>query len=514
MALPAWQATGTAVSTTTGTLTVAWPTHAVDDIALLFVETQGAASASLGTANGFVEVTNSPKTTGSAGTGTKLSVYWCRATSSSMASPIMAAGTDHQYGVIITYRNCKNSGNPFDTTHGGVKATASTSATISGTIATSVANALQVEVITSDVDATAAFASGQTNASLASFNERFDAGTTDGNGGGIAVWDWYKVVAGVPSNTTLTVTNSINAFMKISLVGNPVTVALNTADATNFRGDTTPQLLFTGTDTGSLDIQYSVIILSGMFIDSYPEDNANSGGLAVNSINRLGVGQSFTGNGGTLGGVAFSISKTGSPTGNAVAKIYTHSGTYGASSIPTGAALATSDNFDVSTLTTVASTRVLTFSGANQIVLTNAVNYIVSFEFSGGDNLNTPTIMRDSSAPTHSGNAALLNTSSVWSALNTQDLLFYILPVGATGTGVLYKVSGTDAGFIDITNGADTDPFASGDQIGFTVQAGDALAPGTYYWRVAGLDPSGTNTYGVPSSTRSFTIFRRIFNIT
>ena len=63
-----------------------------------------------------------------------------------------------------------------------------------------------------------------------------------------------------------------------------------------------------------------------------------------------------------------------------------------------------------------------------------------------------------------------------------------------------------DSGFANPDNGGDTDPFTSGDNIQFTVQAGDALATGTYYWRVRGIDPSGSNAFGAWSSTRSFTV--------
>ena len=47
-------------------------------------------------------------------------------------------------------------------------------------------------------------------------------------------------------------------------------------------------------------------------------------------------------------------------------------------------------------------------------------------------------------------------------------------------------------------------PFLSGSAINYTVQS--ALSSGTYYWRVAAIDPSGSNTYGEWSSTRNFTI--------
>ena len=64
-----------------------------------------------------------------------------------------------------------------------------------------------------------------------------------------------------------------------------------------------------------------------------------------------------------------------------------------------------------------------------------------------------------------------------------------------------------DATFTDVTNGANTHPFPSGDQVKYTIQPGDALTPGqTYYWRVACIDPSVSNTYGAWSSTYSFIV--------
>lgn len=68
-------------------------------------------------------------------------------------------------------------------------------------------------------------------------------------------------------------------------------------------------------------------------------------------------------------------------------------------------------------------------------------------------------------------------------------------------------LSSSSAGFADITNPADTDPFASGDTIGYTVQAGNALAnSSTYYWRTRAIDPTGSNTWSSWSSTFSFTV--------
>ncbi|MFC1709983.1 YncE family protein, partial [Candidatus Omnitrophota bacterium] len=65
---------------------------------------------------------------------------------------------------------------------------------------------------------------------------------------------------------------------------------------------------------------------------------------------------------------------------------------------------------------------------------------------------------------------------------------------------LINEVSTTDPGFT-----ADN-PYTSGVAIDYTVQAGDTLSTGTtYYWRVSAIDPSGSNTYGAWSGTRSFT---------
>lgn len=66
-------------------------------------------------------------------------------------------------------------------------------------------------------------------------------------------------------------------------------------------------------------------------------------------------------------------------------------------------------------------------------------------------------------------------------------------------------VSGTDSGFANPDNGGDTDPFTSGENIQYTVQS--ALSNSTvYYWRVRGIDPSGSNSYGAWATARSFTV--------
>lgn len=288
------------------------------------------------------------------------------------------------------------------------------------------------------------------------------------------------------------------------------TTVLNTPADAGTVNTTTPTLNFTGTSDDSIALEYNVQIDtvntfdsqvgSPTTLDSYSESNTDQDVQSDNTT--TGNAQSFTpASTGTLGSVKFWLKKVGSPTGNAICKIYAHSGTYGTSSVPTGAALASSANFDVTTLTTSYQLITFTFSGANQITLTGGTRYCVAFEQVSGANwpaLNVPKMGGDSSSPTHGGNRAFFQTGS-WSASSTFDLVFYVLTT-APNTPLLDKVSTTDAGF---TAGH---PFASAAAKDFTVQGGDALTNGnTYYWRARGKR-TGSTLYGDWPTTRSFTV--------
>ena len=169
-------------------------------------------------------------------------------------------------------------------------------------------------------------------------------------------------------------------------------------------------------------------ITAGPTYDSYAEANSDSE-LTLNSGGVVGVGQSFTGEAGigsTLASAKFYMKKTNSPTGNAVAKVYAAFGTDGVSAIPSGAALATSGNFDVSTLTGSLALVTFTFTGANKIALTRDTVYIVTVEYAGGDGTDNIQVGYDGSSPAHAGNYVSL-TGSVWTANAARDTVFYVL---------------------------------------------------------------------------------------
>jgi hypothetical protein len=212
-AAPAFQAAGAQVSGT-GSVTPAWPAHAVGDIALLSCESAGGQPVTLTTPNGFAAVPNSPQFSGAATAGTRISVFWARATSTTMPSPVVADPGDHVYCRILTYRGAIATGNPWDVTGGGVALMDTVSVT---GVTTTVANTRVVQAVSRDNDSAAAAFSAQANPTLAGLTERSDTGATSGNGGGIGVWDGVKATAGATGNTSANVTPSFNAFLTVAL---------------------------------------------------------------------------------------------------------------------------------------------------------------------------------------------------------------------------------------------------------------------------------------------------------
>lgn len=152
MPAPSYQATGSVVSSTDA-LTVVWPTHQADDVALLFVESANQA-VTLSTAAGFVAVTNQGTGTGGAAAATALYVFWCRATSAAQASPVVADSGARQTAFIMTFRGCIKTGNPWDVLGGSVAAAASASVSIP-TVTTTVVNTLLVAAVSNSLGVTA-----------------------------------------------------------------------------------------------------------------------------------------------------------------------------------------------------------------------------------------------------------------------------------------------------------------------------------------------------------------------
>src|SRR5437870_1439557 len=217
---PTFQAAGTA-QPGTGALTVAWPTHQTDDIGLLIVETAKEA-VTLGTnAANWTQVTNSPQGTGTAGAALspQLTVFWSRATSSSMGAVGLNTGPNHQIAQIITFRGVATSGNPWDVTAGDVNAS-TTSAVSIPRATTTVPNTLVVAIVANAADSNTAQTSSWANSSLSSLTDQTaaDVNTNSGLGGGFGVATGVKATAGAYGAPTATLaTVSPQGRMSIAL---------------------------------------------------------------------------------------------------------------------------------------------------------------------------------------------------------------------------------------------------------------------------------------------------------
>ena len=174
-------------------------------------------------------------------------------------------------------------------------------------------------------------------------------------------------------------------------------------------------------------------------VDSYSESNYSTD-ETLSSIFHQSAGQSYTATGVTLDSVKFYLRKSSSPTGNATAILYAHSGTYGTNSLPTGSALATSDNFDVSTLTTSYQLITFNFTGANRYSLVDGTKYVIQLSYSGGDAVNIIQLGLDEFAPvSHSGNRSFLFGS--WFSSSAGDDIFYVYGDDAAPASVPSTIS-------------------------------------------------------------------------
>lgn len=162
-------------------------------------------------------------------------------------------------------------------------------------------------------------------------------------------------------------------------------------------------------------------------MDSYSETNQSSF-LGQNAS--IFTGQSFTGNGESIVEAKFYMYKASGATGNCTAKIYAHSGTFGSTGVPTGTALATSDNVDISTLSTSPTFALQSFIFSTPYLTVNGTKYFVVLD-SSGLTANTITNALDGTSPSHAGNNARFSGS--WTA-RSEDMCFYVYgEVAASG---------------------------------------------------------------------------------
>src|SRR3990167_745257 len=134
MALPTFQAVGTPASGV-GNITPTWPTHQANDVGFLVCET--VATQAVTAPDGWTAILNSPQSLSGESSSNRLSVFWKRAAGASETDPTVVDPGDHVIGVVITYRGCLATGDPWDVGSGGaVNPGASTAVTIGGATTT------------------------------------------------------------------------------------------------------------------------------------------------------------------------------------------------------------------------------------------------------------------------------------------------------------------------------------------------------------------------------------------
>lgn len=275
-------------------------------------------------------------------------------------------------------------------------------------------------------------------------------GTITTNGAVIDDCTFQNVKTTAPISATYALT--VNTTSEMANITNSKFVNCNRALKLTVAGDYT----FTGdTFTGNTyDIENSA---NATATDTNTTQDTT---VALNDVTS-GVGQSVTGDGNKLANVVFYLSKTNIPTGNATAKLYAHSGVFGTSSIPTGAALATSQVLDVSTLTGSLTEKTFYFADQNQNpVLTAATKYVITIEYSGGTSTNTVNVAANSST-VHGGNLSTYATAT-WTADSAKDAYFRlraggvitITPAGGSDPSTSKVINtGTPPGVITINTG-------------------------------------------------------------
>jgi hypothetical protein len=217
---PGFRSAGTLVEGT-GNVTPGLPPGLQEgDTMLLYAED---ANETVPTPAGWALPPNSPQGTGTAAgaAATRLTAFWKRAVAGEVA-PLVTDPGEHIVAQILAYKDCIVSGNPWDITVGNVQASAVTGVSMPGGTTTA-PKTIIVQAVSFATDIGTPQVSGYANPDLVNLTERVNVASTQGNGGGFAVVDGEKAVAGPFAATTATLANaSVQGRITIALRPNVV----------------------------------------------------------------------------------------------------------------------------------------------------------------------------------------------------------------------------------------------------------------------------------------------------
>jgi len=178
--------------------------------------------------------------------------------------------------------------------------------------------------------------------------------------------------------------------------------------------------------------------------DSYFDESYDTVGWLFYAGSWLGLGQSFSGNGGKLETAQFYMMHSNNATGNAYAYIWNIMWTFGSSAVPLYGSdpIATSDAVDVTTIADARELVTFTFSGANQIILGATTKYCLTIA------VETESVHPDylyiyghHIDPTHPGNQCSRSVGFPWGYDANKDMLFYVY----TGDTKLQDIIGNNS---------------------------------------------------------------------
>ena len=187
-----------------GSVSVPWPTpYAVNDIGVMVIETS-ATDATQTPPSGWTAVTGSPVVDVASTAGSKLQVWWKRATTTSEPSVTIGSFTDHYNAKMFTFKGAKTTNNPINASVAGTKTIASYYATVPSITPTETNSLIVMIVGRPDDNASSTHFASQVNANLFALTEITDIGTTFGNGGGYALITGQAVTTQPTGTTTMT----------------------------------------------------------------------------------------------------------------------------------------------------------------------------------------------------------------------------------------------------------------------------------------------------------------------
>lgn len=326
----------------------------------------------------------------------------------------------------------------------------------------------------------------------------------------------------------------------------PPTVSLSTPSDAGTITDTTPDLVFTGTDTEADDIRYHVQVdtvntfnsqTSTISLDAISSGRNSTGTITVSHTtgtgkNKMLIAVSSVQDGNhanypvtsiLYAGIPLTKLRHDEPAGNVRTEIWylvdpptgtancvkTTTGSVGESTLgvvtlfgvkqeapeANNGATGTSVTPSVSLTTVADNAWSITVAAAEGTFssINNSQTGLTSYPLTDQSYENTHAGRRSITPAGATTLSYTIGSSQVW-AISAVSLAPALAPL-------VDKISADDTGFSGSPD--NTDPFTSSQEVTHTIQS--ALSDTTtYYWRVRGRDPSGGNNNGSWSSTRSF----------